>query len=85
MRDGDRADRVWSEQVSSNYFAVLGVKPALGRMFSQEECGDTPDACPVAVISDGFWKRRFHRDPRAIGATVVLNGQKLTVIGVAPA
>jgi predicted permease len=82
--EGDRADRIWAELVSANYFAVLGVKPVLGRMFSPEECGDKADACPVAVIGDGLWKSRFHGDPRIIGATVVLNRQKLTVIGVAP-
>jgi predicted permease len=85
MGEGDRADRVWAELVSANYFAVLGVKPVLGRMFSQPECGDKTDACPVVVIGEGLWKSRFHGDPRVIGSTVVLNRQKLTVIGVAPA
>jgi len=51
--EGDRADRVWAELVSANYFAVLGVKPVMGWMFSHEECGDKPDSCPVAVIGDG--------------------------------
>jgi len=83
--EGDRADRIWAELVSANYFAVLGVKPVLGRMFSQDECGDKLDACPVAVIGDNLWKSRFHGDPHVIGATVVLNRQRLTVIGVAPA
>ena len=82
--EGDHADRVWAELVSANYFAVLGVKPVLGRMFSQEECGDKRDACPVAVIGEGLWKSRFHGDPRVIGATVTLNRRKLTVIGIAP-
>jgi predicted permease len=83
--EGEHAGRIWAELVSANYFAVLSVKPVLGRMFSQQECGDQADACPVAVIGDSLWKTRFHGDPRVIGATVVLNGQKLTVIGVAPA
>jgi predicted permease len=82
--EGDHADRVWGELVSANYFAVLGVKPVLGRMFSQEECGDKRDACPVTVIGEGLWKSRFHGDPRVIGTTVILNRQKLTVIGIAP-
>ena len=83
--EGDHADRVWAELVSANYFAVLGVKPVLGRMFSQEECGDKADACPVAVLGDGLWKSRFDGDPRVIGTTILLNRQRLTVIGVAPA
>ena len=83
--EGDRANRIWGELVSGNYFAVLGVKPVLGRMFSQDECGDKADACPVAVIGAGLWKSRFHGDSRVIGTTVLLNRQQLTVIGVAPA
>ncbi|MGA2182015.1 MAG: ABC transporter permease [Bryobacteraceae bacterium] len=85
MGEGEHAGRVWAELVSANYFAVLGVKPVRGRMFSQEECGDKRDACPVAVIGEGLWKSRFHGDPRVIGTTVLLNRQKLTVIGIAPA
>ena len=83
--EGDRAGRIWGELVSGNYFAVLGVKAVLGRMFSQQECGDKPDACPVAVIGDGLWKSRFQGDPGVIGKTIVLNRQHFTVIGVAPA
>jgi len=83
--EGDRADRVWAELVSANYFTVLGVKPVLGRMFSQAECGDHADACPVAVIGQSLWKSRFHSDPRVLGTTLILNRQRLTVIGVAPA
>jgi predicted permease len=83
--EGDHTDRAWAELVSANYFAVLGVKPVLGRMFSQEECGDKADACPVAVIGYGLWKSRFNGDPHVIGATVLLNRQRLTIIGIAPA
>ncbi len=83
--EGDRADRIWGELISANYFAVLGVKPALGRMFSEQECGDQADACPVAVLGHDLWKNRFHSDPGVIGSTVVLNRQRLTVIGIAPA
>lgn len=75
---------MWAELVSGNYFAVLGVKPALGRVFGREECGDRPGGCPVAVISDGLWKRRFRAEPSIVGRTIPLNGRELTVIGVAP-
>lgn len=83
--EGEHAARIWGEMVSANYFSVLGVKPMLGRVFSQEECGDKPDACPVTVISDGLWRSRFHADPRILGTTILLNRQPLIVIGVAPA
>jgi predicted permease len=82
--EGDQADRIWAELVSANYFAVLGVKPVRGRVFTQEECGDNADACPEAVIGAGLWKSRFHSDPRVIGTKVVLNRQPLTIIGIAP-
>src|SRR5262249_48650824 len=68
-----------------NYFAVLGVKPLLGRVFSTDEYGDKEGAYPVAVISYGLWNRDFRRDPGAIGRTIRVNRQKLTIIGVAPA
>ncbi len=75
---------VWGELVSGNYFEVLGVKPALGRLFSLEEDGDTLGAYPVAVIGDGLWRRRFHADPQVIGKILRVNQRELTVVGVAP-
>ena len=83
--EGDHADRIWAELVSANYFAVLGVKPVLGRTFSLQECRDTADGCPVAVIGEGLWRSRFHDSLSVLGSTVVLNRQRLTIIGVAPA
>ena len=63
----DHAERVWGELVSGNYFAVLGVKPILGRAFSPDEYGDKQGGYPVAVIGEGLWNRRFHRDPGVLG------------------
>jgi len=82
--DADHAERIWGELVSGNYFAVLGVRPVVGRVFSQEEYGDKPGSYPVVVIGHSFWKRRFNGDPRVIGTTLVVNRQRLTIIGVAP-
>src|SRR6202012_1404388 len=48
----DHAERVWGELVSGNFFAVLGVKPQLGRVFSPDEYGDKPGAFPVVVLSE---------------------------------
>ena len=85
MGSSEHADRVWGELVSANYFEVLGVRPALGRFFSREESADTPGAFPVVVLGHELWRRRFNADPRIIGASVTVNGEPLTVIGVAPA
>ena len=61
----DHAERVWGELVSGNFFAVLGVKPQLGRVFLPAEYGDKPGAYPVAVISDRYWRSHFQADPRS--------------------
>jgi predicted permease len=82
--EGERAERVWGEMVSGNYFAVLGVRPVAGRFFSPEEQGDKPGAAPVAVIGEGLWRSRFRGDPKAIGSTIRVNRFPLTVVGVAP-
>lgn len=81
----EHAERVWGELVSGNYFAVLGVKPILGRTFSPDEYGDAPGRYPVAVIGETLWNRRFQRDPRVLGRTIRVNRQQLTIVGVVPA
>lgn len=78
-------ERVFGELVSGNYFAVLGVKAALGRTFSPDEFGDAEGAYPVTVIGRGLWQSAFNSDPRIIGQTIRVNRQPLTVVGVAPA
>jgi len=79
--DGDPM-RVFGEVVSGNYFDVLGVGPALGRMFLHDE-GTTPNRYAVVVLSYNFWERRFAGDRSVIGRTVTLNGRAFTVVGVA--
>ncbi len=70
-----------AELVSGNYFDVLGVRPALGRVFnSQDETA--PGANPVAVLSYGYWQRRFGRDPGILNKQLVVNGISMTVVGV---
>ncbi|HKG95638.1 MAG TPA: ABC transporter permease [Gemmatimonadaceae bacterium] len=68
--------------VSGNYFSVLGVPAQVGRTFDGSEDAAV-GASPVVVISDGYWTRRFGRDPRVIGRTITLNGAGFTIIGVA--
>ncbi len=75
--------QAFAELVTGNYFNVLGVKPAIGRVFLPDE--DTkPGGDPVVVLSHGFWQRRFGGDPSTVGRTVSLNGTTFTVIGIAP-
>ncbi len=70
--------------VSANYFDVLGIQPAAGRMFRADE-DRTPGGNPVAVLSYSLWQRLFGGDRAAIGRTVNLNAVSYLVIGVAPA
>lgn len=75
---------LWGELVSGDYFSVLGVRPAAGRMFSEEENGTKLGAYPVAVISHRLWRKRFGENPAAIGQTIRVNRRELTIVGVAP-
>lgn len=70
------------ERVSASFFPLLGVKPVVGRMFRPEE--DQIGAGPVALISAGFWKRKFGSSPDAVGKTLALDGKSYTIIGVIP-
>ena len=75
--------KVAGRMVSGNYFTVLGLKPAAGRLLSSSD--DTAEnANPVTVLSYGFWQRKFGLSPSAIGRDIRLNGFPFTVIGVAP-
>ena len=69
-------------QASGNYFAVLGVPAALGRVFVEGD--DRLSAPPVAVISHAYWQKRFAGQPSAINRVVSINGQMVTIIGVTP-
>ena len=73
--------QVRGELVSGNYFKVLGAQPWVGRLITEAD-EEEGMASPVAVISYGFWKRRFGMDPSIVGRTIVLNGYRFKVIGV---
>jgi putative ABC transport system permease protein len=76
------AERLSGRNVSPEFFAALGVAPALGRVFTEEE--NAPGRERVAVISHGLWQRRFGGDAAVLGRAVTLNGQPFTVVGVLP-
>lgn len=72
--------RVIGNFVSSNFFSVLGVSPALGRAFTPGK--DRPGAEREVVITYGLWKDRFGGDPSLVGKSLVLNGEPFTVVGI---
>jgi predicted permease len=77
------AESLRGQYVSANYFQMFGVRPAEGRLLRPDD--DRADAPPVVVISHRVWAERFGSDPSLIGDTVVINGQPMTVAGVAAA
>jgi predicted permease len=84
MLHENRSERVRGDLVTGTYFQVLGLHAAAGRLFGP---GDdvVPGGHPIAVLSHGFWLRRFGGTQAVIGQTIRLNGQPMTVVGVGPA
>src|SRR5256714_6428327 len=77
-----QTERANGELVSGNYFAVLGVRPALGRVFNDED-DRAPGGNPVAVLSHGYWTRRFGASRDVLNKSLTINGTLMTVVGVA--
>jgi len=73
-----------AELVSGNYFDVLGVKPALGRLFTQDD-DRVPGGHPVVVLSHNYWTKRFGADPSVLNRAILVNNTEMTVVGVAQA
>jgi macrolide transport system ATP-binding/permease protein len=82
LSTGQEAERVEGELVSGNYFEMLGVRAAQGRLITPGDEREA-NASPVAVLSFRLWQRRFGQDPGVIGSTVKLDGHDFTVVGVA--
>jgi predicted permease len=76
-----RSQLVLGEMVSGNFFPVLGVRPALGRLFTASD-DLYQGSHPQAVLSYGYWKTRFAADPAVIGKRIQVNGYPFTIIGV---
>ena len=82
VTSGGTPERLEVMLVSWTYFSVLGVAPAYGRTFGIED--DTAGVANIAVVSDGFWRRRLNSDPQAIGRTIVIDTDPIIVVGVMP-
>jgi predicted permease len=80
--NGETAQHVPAARISANFFTVLGLSPALGRIFSAEE--DRLNGPAVAIVSHDFWQQRLGGRPDALGSTVPIDGVAHTIVGVMP-
>jgi putative ABC transport system permease protein len=76
-------ERVPSANVTASFLPTLGVRPALGRNFTNEE--DQPGGPQVAILSDALWRRRYGADPAMVGKTIQVDGNTREVVGIMPA
>src|SRR5688572_477672 len=79
----DTAERTFGGLVSGNFFQVMGVRAAAGRLFTSQD-DVTPGGHPVVVISHAYWQRRFSGDPAIVGKSATINNVPMTIIGVTP-
>jgi predicted permease len=77
------SESLMGQLVSGNYYTVLGVPPAAGRVFTGAD-DRVPGGHPVAVISYSYWQRRFAREGAAIGSKILIDGTPFTIVGVTP-
>ena len=83
LAHGGQTDSATGLQVSGSYFGVLGIQPAVGRLFTEED-DRTPGAHPLVVLSNELWERQFGASPDVIGDAMIVNGTSLTIVGVTP-
>jgi putative ABC transport system permease protein len=83
LTDVGDPEEIPGQAVTVSLFPMLGVGPALGRAFSDEDA--KPGAPPVVILGHGLWQRRFGGETRIVGDQITLNGNKFTVVGVMPA
>ena len=82
LSEGGNPEQINGAKATPALFATLGVRPAIGRDFTERDA--VVGAAPVAIISDGLWRRRWAADPTIVGKLITLSGERFTVIGVAP-
>jgi predicted permease len=78
----NQTERIEAELVSGNYFSMLGVGPAIGRVFNSREDDQVYQGHPVVVLGYDYWVRRFSRDPAVVGKKILVNSYPMTVVGV---
>ena len=78
----NQTERVEAEMVSGNYFSMLGVGPAIGRVFNSKEDDQVYQGHPVVVLSHTYWVNRFARDPTVVGRKILVNDYPMTIVGV---
>jgi predicted permease len=78
----NRTERVLAEMVSGNYFSMLGVPAALGRVFNSQEDDQKYQGHPVVVLSYDYWNTRFARDPGVLGKKILVNDSAMVIVGV---
>ncbi|HXW05722.1 MAG TPA: ABC transporter permease [Vicinamibacterales bacterium] len=78
----NNTERLEAEMVSGNYFTMLGVPPALGRVFNSEEDDRVYQGHPAVVLSYDYWVNRFARDPGVLGKKILVNNYPMTIVGV---
>ncbi len=81
----NQTERLDAELVSGNYFSMLGVGPAVGRVFNSAEDDQLYEGHPVVVLGYDYWVRRFARDPGVVGRKILVNDHPMTIVGVSAA
>ncbi|MGH9159007.1 MAG: ABC transporter permease [Vicinamibacteraceae bacterium] len=81
----NRTERVEAEVVSGNFFTMLGVGAAVGRVFNAREDHHVREGHPVVVLAHDYWVSRFARDPHVVGKKILVNDSPMTVVGVSAA
>src|SRR5580704_2067563 len=76
------AERIPVRMISANFFSILGMQPLAGRVIRADE--DRQGAAPVALLSEGLWRRKFAGDANILGKGISLNGRDYTIIGIMP-
>src|SRR5687767_7236555 len=78
----NQTERLEAELVSGNFFSMLGVKAAVGRVFNSQEDDQSYQGHPVVVLGHTYWVNRFARDPGVVGKKILVNDHPMTIVGV---
>jgi predicted permease len=78
----NQTERLTAELVSGNYFTMLGVRPAIGRVLGSQSDDQVFGGHPVVVLDYRYWTRRFGRDPNVVGRKILVNDHPMTIVGV---